>query len=104
MVRYTVRLRTSLDRTGTEQEQNRNRTGTEKEQSRNRAGTEQEQNRNRTGTEREQEKEQEEEKIDRVNFFFNSNYKRLPVALLEKNLNKFKAISIFIILKFNLNI
>jgi len=44
MVRYTVRLRTNLDRTGTE-----------KEQSKNRAGTEQEQNRNRTGTGQEQE-------------------------------------------------
>jgi hypothetical protein len=34
-------------------------------------------------------------------FLFNSNYKRLLVAL-EKNLNKLKAISIFIILKLKL--
>jgi hypothetical protein len=35
-----------------------------------------------------------------INFIlFNSNYKRLLVALLEKNLNKLKAISILIILK-----
>jgi len=35
----TVRLRTNLDKTGTEQAQNRNRTGTEQEQNRNRTGT-----------------------------------------------------------------
>jgi len=35
-------------------------------------------------------------------FLFNSNYERLLVALLEKNLNKLKAISIFIILKLKL--
>jgi len=33
---YTVRLRTNLDRTGTEQAQNRNRTGTEQEKNMNR--------------------------------------------------------------------
>jgi hypothetical protein len=33
---YTVRLRTNLDRTGTEQAQNRNRTGTEQAQNRKR--------------------------------------------------------------------
>ncbi len=47
MVRYTVRLRTNLDRTGTEKEQSRNRAGTEQEQNRNRTGTELAQNENK---------------------------------------------------------
>ncbi len=45
LVRYgTVRLRTNLDRTGTEQAQNWHRTRTEQKQNRNRTGTEQAQN------------------------------------------------------------